>query len=170
MGHTFKPCISFFDLASFSNFFSNLAPLFSNLADLFFLTLAVCPTGPAGVELTASLKWGGGFPRFWMVAGFGRSSGEVLVWVSSIHPIYGIYPTLSYFAHLSHPFSSCLILSSPLSSYFIQSHPTSSHLIVSIQSIVTYPILSCRVLIYLIYLRHFSYLTNLIHLINEPIT
>ena len=45
-----------------------------------------------------------------MVAGFGRSSGEVLVWVSSIHPIYGIYPTLSYFAHLSHPFSSRLIL------------------------------------------------------------
>ena len=134
--HFFKPCISFFDPASFSNFFSNffsnLAPLFSNLADLFFLTLAVCPTGPAGVELTASLKWGGGFPRFWMVAGFGRSSGEVLVlgvkypsylW-ASILPC----PILPIYLILSHLVSSSLLPSHPTLSNLILPHPISSYL------------------------------------------
>ena len=108
MGHTFfKPCISFFDLASFSNFFSNLAPLFSNLADLFFLRLPNRPSwGWAHSKL--KVRW-----RFSEVLD-GCGIWEVLRWGFGV----GVkYP--SYLWHLSYPVLFC----PSISSFLILSHP-----------------------------------------------
>ena len=131
--------------------FSNLAPLSSNLADIFFQTLHLFFKTLFGTGSPEVLEGSGRYRRIWEVVCSGGSGEVLLCWLWSIYPIYRIspaYPVLSYpilsFLSYIHLNMSYLVLYYPISSYLVLSHRFYSIYLDLSYPILSYPILSLR--------------------------